>query len=195
MTMARRKASSSPFDRELAHLSPEARWSAWLARVEAVLFASAEPVPRHALARVTGEGAALDALLEDLRESLANRPYELVRIGEGWMLRTRAAYADAIRAAARLPQNDLPMLRETDQAVLAAIALHQPVARATLAEIFGREIGPETFARLRAHGLVANGPRSPRSGSPQTFVTTQAFLARFGLSDLDALREAEEDMD
>ncbi len=43
-------------DRELAHLPAGARWREWLARLEAVLFASAAPVPRARLARVVGQG-------------------------------------------------------------------------------------------------------------------------------------------
>lgn len=193
--MARRRPGAEALDRELAHLAPEARWREWLARIEAVLFASSALVPRDALARVVGQGAPVDMLIEDLRATLVGRPYELARIGEGWMLRTRAPYAEAIRTAARVPERDAPTLGEADHAVLAAIALHQPVTRAGLAAIFGREIGAETFARLRGSGLIAQGPRSPQPGSPQSFVTTEAFLIRFGLRDLDALREAVEDAD
>lgn len=51
-------------------------------RVEAVIFASAEPVSREILARVIGEDRSIDLLIDDLREELRDRPYELVRLPE-----------------------------------------------------------------------------------------------------------------
>lgn len=160
-----------------------------------MLFASAGPVPRARLARVVGREAVLEVLLDDLRADLEGRPCEVVAVGDGWMLRTRPAYGAVIRAAAELPaaQTDLPPLRETDLAVLAAIATRQPVTRAELAADFGRRIGAEVFARLTAHDLVATGPRSPTPGAPRTLVTTQAFLAMFGLRSLDELDDEERD--
>ena len=55
------------------------------------------------LARVVGEGAGVEALVADLRADLAERPYEVVAVGEGFLLRTRPAYAAAIRAAIHAP--------------------------------------------------------------------------------------------
>lgn len=44
------------FDRELEDLPSELRWREWMRRIEAVLFASASPVPREDLAKVVGQG-------------------------------------------------------------------------------------------------------------------------------------------
>lgn len=187
--MARKPTRERDFDRELADLPESLRWREWLRRVEAVLFASAEPVPRCKLATLVGEQVALDILMSDLASELADRAYELRRIGDGWMMTTRPAYASAIRAVSKLPRSGSPEFREIDLAVLAGIAREQPVTRRTLAKSFGREINPEIFARLRAHGLIADGPRSPQPGAPRSFVTTETFLVAFGLSDLDALNE------
>ena len=123
-------------DRDLADLPPDARWREWLRRVEAVLFASRSPVPREELARVVGQGASVELLIEDLAADLESRPYQVARVGAGWMLRTRAAYAPAIRAAADVDRQALN-LSEYDLAVLAAIAFHQPVSRDGLKEILG----------------------------------------------------------
>ena len=64
-------------DRELADLPPEQRWREWMRRIEAVLFASASPVPREDLARVVGQGASVDLLVEDLAADLDGRAFEL----------------------------------------------------------------------------------------------------------------------
>lgn len=177
-------------DRELADLPPALRWREWMRRIEAVLFASARPAPRQALARVVGEGASVEALVADLRADLAERPYEVVAVGEGFLLRTRPAYAAAIRAAADLGEAR-PELSRWDLAVLAAIAYRQPITRDDLSRAFGREVSRELIGRLRARDLIAPGPRSPRPGAPYTFVTTEAFLAAFDLRSLRDLPDAE----
>jgi segregation and condensation protein B len=183
--------TGEPFDRELAALPAEARWREWLRRIEAILFASAAPVSRTALARVVGQGVAVELLVDDLAAELAGRPYEVVRAGDGWALRTRPAYAPAIRAAADAGGQALN-LSEFDMAVLAAIAFHQPIGREGLRGIFGREIGRDLIGRLAARDLIATGPREPRRGAPYTFVTTPAFLAAFGMESLRDLPDAEQ---
>lgn len=187
-----KSAGTEPlFDRELAGLPPDLRWREWLRRVEAVLFASAAPVGREELARVVGQAVSVDLLVADLGAELEGRPYEVVRVGAGWMLRTRAAYAPAIRMVAGTGGPALD-LEEFDLAVLAAIAFHQPVSREGLKDIFGREIGRELIGRLAERNLIATGPREPRRGAPYTFVTTTAFLAAFGLESLRDLPDAEQ---
>lgn len=77
------------FDRELENLPPALRWREWMLRVEAVLFAAAEPVDRETLARVVGKDCSIDLLIDDLREELSSRPYELVAVADGWQHRSR----------------------------------------------------------------------------------------------------------
>lgn len=178
-------------DRELEELPAELRWREWMRRIEAVLFASASPVPREDLARVVGQGASVDLLIEDLQADLAERPYELEAVAGGWMLRTRATYASVIRAAADVGGQDLD-LREFDVAVLAAVAYNQPITRDGLKDIFGKEISRDLIGRLHARDLIATGPRSPRRGAPYTFVTTEKFLVAFDLESLRDLPDREQ---
>ena len=191
MTMA-----GNAFDRELDDLPPAARWRTWMGRIEAVIFASATPVPREDLARVVGQEASVDLLIEDIQAELAGRPYELTAIADGWMFRSRVHFADAIRVAADVGEQLLD-LTDFEVAVLAAIAYHQPLTRDGLKDIFGKDINRDLIGRLRLQGLIATGPRSPRAGAPYTYVTTQKFLAVFGmeslrdLPDQDRVEEAE----
>ena len=178
-------------DRELTDLPKELRWREWMRRIEAVLFASASPVPRADLARIVGQGASVDLLVEDLAADLDGRAFEIAMVAGGWMFRTRTAYAPAIRAAADVGDQLLD-LNEFDVAILAAIAYHQPITRDGLKDIFGKEIGRDLIGRLHAHGLIGTGPRAPRRGAPYTFVTTDAFLAAFGLESLRDLPDAEQ---
>ncbi|WP_417585781.1 SMC-Scp complex subunit ScpB [Pelagibacterium sp.] len=182
--------SEPDLDRELADLPPELRWREWMRRIEAVLFASASPVPREDLVRVVGQGASVDLLVDDLAADLEGRAFEIAQVAGGWMFRTRATYAPAIRAAADIG-NQLLDLSEFDVAVLAAIAYHQPITRDGLKDIFGKEISRDLIGRLHARDLIGTGPRSPRRGAPYTFVTTEQFLVAFRLETLADLPERE----
>ncbi len=187
--MARREEEG--LDRDLADLPADLRWREWMRRIEAVLFAGAAPVARDDLEKVVGQGASVDLLIEDLAVDLEGRPYEVARVGSSWMLRTRAAYAPAIRAAADVGNQALN-LSEFDVAVLAAIAFHQPISRDGLKDIFGKEISRDLIGRLAERDLIGTGPREPRRGAPYTFVTTEAFLAAFGLQSLRDLPDPEQ---
>ncbi|MFT6571334.1 MAG: segregation and condensation protein B [Sphingomonas echinoides] len=183
--------SEPEFDRELSDLPPELRWREWMRRIEAVLFASASPVPREDLARIVGQATSVDLLIEDLAADLEGRAFEIAMVAGGWMFRTRSVYAPAIRSAADVGDQLLD-LNEFDVAILAAIAYHQPITRHGLKDIFGKEIGRDLIGRLHAHGLIGTGPRAPRRGAPYTFVTTDAFLAAFGLESLRDLPDPEQ---
>ena len=50
--------------------------------------------------------------------------------------------------------------------------------------MLGREVSRDTLGDLRSFGLIATGPKSPRAGAPNTYVTTVEFLSRFGLNGL-----------
>jgi segregation and condensation protein B len=183
--MAKLDASPAVFDPELPELPAEIRWREWMGRVEAAIFASAEPVPREALARLVGRTCVLDDLIADIRDELKGRPYELVFVAGGFQHRTRARFADAIRAAAKIPEHAEALdLTKLEALVLAAIAYRQPVTRAALSEALGRDVSRDVLARLKRIGLIGGGPRAPFPGAPLTYVTTAGFLSQFGLGTL-----------
>jgi segregation and condensation protein B len=178
-------------DRELQDLPPDLRWREWMLRVEAVIFASAEPVTRETLARVVGKDCSIDLLIDDLHDELRSRPYELVSVAGGWQHRSRSAYADAIRAAQVPTRGGAAALSEFEAMVLMAIAYSQPVTRSELSKMFGREVSRDVMASLRSAGFIASGPRSPTPGAPYTYVTTSHFLSAFGLETLRDLPDIE----
>ncbi|HTH27985.1 MAG TPA: SMC-Scp complex subunit ScpB [Sphingobium sp.] len=172
------------------------RWREWMLRVEAVIFAAAEPVGRETLARVVGKDCSIDLLIDDLREELKGRPYDIVSVAGGWQHRTRPAYASAIRASQASTRSAAPTLSDFEAMVLVAIACFQPITRGDLSKIFGKEVSRDTIASLRGANFLASGPRSPTPGAPYTYVTTKHFLTAFGmetlrdLPDIEALEDA-----
>ena len=196
--MVRRKRAEvepASFDPELAEMPAELRWREWMNRIEAVLFAAPQPVQREALARVVGRSARIELLIEDIREDLRGKSYEVVNVAGGWAFRTRVAYADAIAASAAITDRGVD-LTKNEAMVLVSIAYHQPVTRAGVSEILGREVSRDVIGALRDKSMITAGPRSPTAGAPFTYVTTKGFLEHFGLDtlrdlpDLEALEDA-----
>src|SRR5271166_5041982 len=68
--MGRGRKSSGDLDRELDDLPAPARWREWMGRVEAAIFAAAEPVLRENLARVVGKACNLELIIADIRDEL-----------------------------------------------------------------------------------------------------------------------------
>nr|WP_314095293.1 SMC-Scp complex subunit ScpB [uncultured Shinella sp.] len=183
-------------DRELADLPPELRWREWMLRVEAVIFAAAEPVGRETLALVVGKDCSIDLLIDDLQEELRDRPYEIVVVAGGWQHRTHSRFAVPIRASQAATRSAAPVMSDFEAMVLMAIAYFQPITRGDLSKIFGKEVSRDTIANLRNANVLASGPRSPTPGAPYTYVTTKQFLTAFGmqtlrdLPDIEALEDA-----
>lgn len=188
--MGRRPRSTEALDSELADLPPELRWREWMGRVEAMIFASAEPVTRETLARLVGRDCSIDLLIDDIRAELRDRPYELVSVAGGWQHRTRHRFADAIGSVTGANQQGRS-LSQVDLLVLAIVAYHQPITRAEISKIAGKEVSRDTIAHLRSLGFVSSGPRSPQPGAPYTLVTTKTFLSQFGLESLRDLPDFE----
>ena len=168
--MARTRKPEGDLDCELEDLPAPARWREWMGRVEAAIFAAAEPVSRESLARVVGKACNLELIIDDIRDELRGRPYEIVSVAGGWMFRTKLGFGDAIRTALGGPQRT--ELSKANALVLMGIAYFQPITRGELSQFFGREVSRDAIASLRGEGLIAAGPRSPTPGAPYAYVTT-----------------------
>jgi segregation and condensation protein B len=165
-----------------------ARWREWMGRIEAIIFASAQPVSRENLARVVGEACNLELIIDDIRDELRGRPYEIVSVAGGWA-EAKMGFGDAIRTALGAAQKT--ELSRSNALVLMAIAYFQPITRGELSQFLGREVSRDAIASLRGEGLIAAGPRSPTPGAPYAYVTTPGFLSHFGFESLRDLPDIE----
>lgn len=179
------------YDRELLDLPSEMRWREWMMRVEAVIFASSEPVSRETLARVVGKDCSIDLLIDDLVGELRDRPYELVSVAGGWQHRSRPRFAETIRASSAPTRGGVAALSESEAMVLMAVGYYQPITRGELSKIFGKDVSRDTIGGLRGAGFIGSGPRNPTPGAPYTYVTTPYFLSAFGMETLRDLPNIE----
>lgn len=156
---------------------------AQLRLIEALLFASAEPMGPAQILRYLPEGTNLDELMTDLAGLYANRGVNLVRVGARWAFRSAADIAP-------LMQIEIANTRKPTRAAvetLAIIAYHQPVTRAEIEEIRGVALSRGTLDTLLEAGWIKPRGRRRTPGKPVTWGTSDAFLDHFGLESLDSL--------
>ena len=151
--------------------------------IEAVIFASSEPVSEAALAERLPEGSDVSQLLGELERQYAGRGITLVRRGQGWAFRTAADLADTLK----IERSQERKLSRAAVETLAIIAYHQPVTRAEIEEIRGVALSKGTLDILFAAGWVRPKGRRRSPGRPLTWATSDGFLDHFGLETLDDL--------
>ena len=156
--------------------------------VEALLFASAEPLDEQALARHFVEGEDVNALLEELRSLYVGRGVNLVRVAGKWSFRTAEDLSFLLEKQAVEQRRLSRAALET----LALIAYHQPVTRAEIEEIRGVSTSKGTLDVLLETGWIKLRGRRRAPGRPVTYGTTEQFLGHFGfdsIQDLPGLSE------
>lgn len=156
--------------------------------IEALLFASAEPLAPAQLARFLPEDVALEPLLSDLQALYANRGVNLVKRGARWAFRT----AEDLSPRMELENKVVRKLSRVALETLAVIAYHQPVTRAEIEEVRGVALSKGTLDALLEIGWIRPKGRRKTPGRPVTWGTSEAFLDHFGLEGLDALPGVEE---
>jgi segregation and condensation protein B len=156
--------------------------------VEALLFASAEPLSEKILARHFGEGTDVGALLARLQADYSGRGVNLVERGGSWAFRTAADLGDRLR----IERSQVRKLSRAAVETLAVIAYHQPVSRAEIETIRGVATARGTLDVLIEADWIKPGHRRETPGRPGTWITTENFLDHFGLSGLADLPGVDE---
>ena len=156
--------------------------------LEAILFASAEPMAEKTLAQRLPEGADIAGLLQELAGLYANRGVHLMQLGDRWAFRTAPDLGERL-------QTETVVTRKLSRAAietLAIIAYHQPLTRAEVEEIRGVALSRGTLDTLLEANWIRPKGRRQTPGRPVTWVTTDAFLDHFGLESREALPGIEE---
>jgi segregation and condensation protein B len=156
--------------------------------LEALLFASAEPVSEAALARHFDDGVELRPLLARLKSDYEGRGVSLVERDGAWAFRTAADLAGRLR----IERTAIRKLSRAAVETLAVIAYHQPVSRPEIETIRGVATARGTLDVLIEAGWIKPGARRETPGRPVTWITAPAFLDHFGLGNLSDLPGVED---
>ena len=151
--------------------------------LEALLFASSEPLAATEMAVYLGEGANAESLLAELARRYATRGVNLVRRGDRWAFRT----AEDLGFLLRRETHEMRPLSRAALETLSIIAYHQPTTRAEITEVRGVDAGGGTLSLLLETGWIRMRGRRRTPGRPVTYGTTDAFLDHFGLESLSDL--------
>lgn len=151
--------------------------------LEALLFASDEPVDLKAVKPFLSDAADVDALIDELQAQYARRGVNLVQRGSKWAFRT----AEDLNFLLRREETDTRPLSRAALETLSIIAYHQPVTRAEIEEVRGVSISKGTLDVLMEAGWVRMRGRRRTPGRPVTYGTTEGFLDHFGLETLGDL--------
>jgi segregation and condensation protein B len=156
--------------------------------LEAMLFASAEPLDEKSLAARLPQGVDVHEALVRLAEEYATRGVNLVRIGGKWTFRT----ANDLSWLLSKETVETRKLSRAAIETLAIIAYHQPVTRAEIEELRGVSTSKGSVDVLLETGWIRPRGRRKSPGRPLSYGTSEAFLSHFGLDavgDLPGLDE------
>ena len=156
--------------------------------LEAMLFASAEPLDEKSLAARLPQGTNVREALVRLQEEYATRGVNLLRIGGKWTFRT----ANDLSWLLSKETVETRKLSRAAIETLAIIAYHQPVTRAEIEELRGVSTSKGSVDVLLETGWIRPRGRRKSPGRPLTYGTSEAFLSHFGLDavgDLPGLEE------
>lgn len=148
--------------------------------LEAILFATTEPISPQAMLERLPEGADLNILLPQLEEQYEGRGIELVKVDGKYALRTATDVADALVVEKEVSKKMSKAALET----MAIIAYHQPITRAEIENIRGVATHKGTLDILMEMGWVKPGRRRETPGRPLTWMTTTNFLDHFQLESI-----------
>jgi segregation and condensation protein B len=183
MSLAKRKIMPRNEPEQAAEVRPEE-----LRLLEAMLFASDDPIDEKDLAARLPEGTNLAGALEQLREDYANRGVNLVRVDGKWTFRT----ATDLSWLLSKESTERRKLSRAAIETLAIIAYHQPVTRTEIEELRGVSTSAGSVDVLLETGWIRPRGRRKTPGRPVTYGTTSEFLSHFGIdqvADLPGLEE------
>jgi segregation and condensation protein B len=160
--------------------------------VEAVLFASDEPLTPARLSEIVGTNVRqLRKHIDDLNEKYKanNNAFRIEQIAGGYQMLTLSEYNHWLKKLVRA--RDDGKLSQPALETLAIIAYKQPIIRADIEAIRGVAAG-EMIRNLMYKGLVKITGRAEIVGRPMLYGTTKKFLEVFGLNTIKDLPKAEE---
>jgi len=159
--------------------------------IEAVLFASGEPVSVDKLAEICSQDKkTMAGILQNYSNILLNtaRGLGLREMNGSWQLYTKPLYAEYISQLENVRKSS--GLSQAAYETLSIVAYRQPVTRATIEQIRGVS-SDGVLLKLQEKNLVKEAGRDDTPGKPYLYETTTEFLRLFGFHSIDDLPKLE----
>ena len=156
--------------------------------VEALLFASPDPLDKKTLSEKLPENTNIDEIINKIEDMYQNRGFELKKIGNKFMFKTSGDLSFIMQREAKAQRKLSKAAIET----LAIIAYHQPVTRAEIEDIRGVTVSSGTIDTLLQMNWVKIKGRRKVPGSPIAYGTTEEFLVHFDLQSIKDLPDMQE---
>ena len=156
--------------------------------IEAILFASNEPVSEDDLREKITNKSNFDEYLTNIQKFYQTRGINLIKTGSKWSFRTSSDLIDDLTIFKQQKRKISRAALET----LAIIAYHQPITRSEIENIRGVQMGRGSIDHLLEIGWIKPGARKNIPGKPTLWSTTDMFLEHFGLESLSSLPNKDE---
>ena len=156
--------------------------------LEAILFASGEPVEETVLKEKISNKKELSKLLYDLQNFYSSRGINLIKTGSKWSFRTSEELSNNLT----IFKTQKRKLSRAALETLSIIAYQQPITRSEIENIRGVQMGRGSIDHLMEIGWIKPSGRKNIPGKPTLWVTTELFIEHFGLNDLSDLPNKEE---
>ena len=151
--------------------------------VEALIFASAEPISYSELQNTITDNKLLDEILVALEKKYFSSGVNLYSINNSYAFRTSLEVSEYLNIERIVPK---PLSRAATE-TLAIIAYHQPITRSEIENIRGVSLSRGTLDLLLEIGWILPGQRRATPGNPLTWKTSNKFLDHFGLKEINDL--------
>ena len=151
--------------------------------VEALIFASPEPVSLKKLKKTILDIEVLEAVLKSLEKKYSTGGFNLYRINNSYAFRTSSEVSEFLNVQTIVPR---PLSRAASE-TLAIIAYHQPITRSEIENIRGVSLSKGTLDALLELNWIKPGQRKSTPGNPLTWRTSDSFLDHFGLKEISDL--------
>tara|TARA_B100000886_G_scaffold273377_1_gene197299 strand:+ start:202 stop:837 length:636 start_codon:yes stop_codon:yes gene_type:complete len=156
--------------------------------LEAILFASGEPLDENHLKNKINDKKNLNKYLEEIKNFYRNRGINLIKTDKKWSFRT----ADTISDDLTIFKTQRRKLSKAALETLSIIAYQQPITRSEIENIRGVQMGRGSLDHLMEIGWIRPSGRKSIPGKPTLWATTDLFVEHFGLSSLSDLPNKDE---
>ena len=163
--------------------NPLIEFSDHIRAVEALLFASSDPLDEKTLKDMLPVDTDIEEIMNNLLSLYKGRGVELKKVNNKWMFKTASDLSFIMQKEAKIQKKLSKAALET----LSIIAYHQPVSRAEIEEIRGVTVSPGTIDTLMEINWVKIKGRRKTPGNPITYGTTDEFLVHFDLENTKEL--------